>query len=251
MRRLLGLVGLALTVGACASASLVSDEQAEAIRRREEALAPHAPVIQETIKRSGRAGALAFFDLRDGRLMVLPGDTPGDAWARAASAPAGTPDRAALPTIMTFMHRTDLPKAPEGVATASLQEQEALQTRLAALDTELRTLSDAVAAARREAQTALDATRHETKKALDALAEDVSTTRKFMLQLAQLAYLNQDMNTENAAVLKKAAAASQESAANSARLAESMRQLSDHLAAQLKELAARLDGIQNRISNIK
>jgi len=30
-----------------------------------------------------------------------------------------------------------------------------------------------------------------------------------------------------------------------------MRQLSDHLAAQLKELASRLDGIQNRITNIK
>jgi len=40
MRRLLGLLGVALTVGACASASLVSDEQAEAIKRREQALAP-------------------------------------------------------------------------------------------------------------------------------------------------------------------------------------------------------------------
>ena len=251
MRRLLGLLGLALTIGACASASLVGDEQAEAIKRREQALAPHTPAIQETIKQAGRNGALAFFDLRDGRLVVLPGDTPADAWARAASAPGGTPDRAALPTIMTFVHRTDLPKAPDGIATASLQEQDALRTRLAALDTELRALSDAVAAARREAQTSLDATRVETKKALDGLAEEISTTRKFMLQLSQLAYLNQDMNAENAAVLKKAAAASQESAANSARLAESMRQLSDHLAAQLKELAARLDGIQNRISNIK
>ena len=251
MRRLLGLLGVALTVGACASASLVSDEQAEAIKRREQALALHTPAIQQTIKQSGRAGGLAFFDLRDGRLVVLPGDTPGDAWARAAAAPGGTPDQAAMPTIMTFVHRTDLPKGPEGISTAALQEQEGLRTRLASLDEELRSLSDAVAAARRDAQTSIDASRQETRKALDGLAEDVSTTRKFMLQIAQLSYLNQEMNAENASVLKKAAAASQESAASSAKIAESMRQLSDHLAAQLKELASRLDGIQNRITNIK
>ena len=251
MRRLLGLLGVALTVGACASASLVSDEQAEAIKRREQALALHTPAIQQTIKQSGRAGGLAFFDLRGGRLVVLPGDTPGDAWARAAAAPGGTPDQAAMPTIMTFVHRTDLPKGPEGISTAALQEQEGLRTRLASLDAELRSLSDAVAAARRDAQTSIDASRQETRKALDGLAEDVSTTRKFMLQIAQLSYLNQEMNAENASVLKKAAAASQESAASSAKIAESMRQLSDHLAAQLKELASRLDGIQNRITNIK
>ena len=216
MRRLLGLLGVALTVGACASASLVSDEQAEAIKRREQALALHTPAIQQTIKQSGRAGGLAFFDLRDGRLVVLPGDTPGDAWARAAAAPGGTPDQAAMPTIMTFVHRTDLPKGPEGISTAALQEQEGLRTRLASLDAELRSLSDAVAAARRDAQTSIDASRQETRKALDGLAEDVSTTRKFMLQIAQLSYLNQEMNAENASVLKKAAAASQESAASSA-----------------------------------
>ena len=251
MRRLLGLLAVALTIGACASASLVSDEQAEAIKRREQALVPHTPAIQQTIKQSGRAGALTFFDLGDGRLVVLPGDTPEDAWTRAAAAPGGTPDRAAMPAIVTFVHRMDLPKAPEGVSIARLQEQEALRTRLASLDAELRTLSDALAAARRDARASLDASRQETQKALDGLAEDVSTTRKFLLQIAQLAYLNQEMNADNAGVLKKAAAASQESALNSARLAESMRQLSDHLAAQLKDLASRLDGIQNRISNIK
>jgi hypothetical protein len=251
MRRLLGLLGVALTVGACASASLVSDEQAEAIKRREQALALHTPAIQQTIEQSGRAGGLAFFDLRDGRLVVLPGDTPGDAWARAAAAPGGTPDQAAMPTIMTFVHRTDLPKGPEGISTAALQEQEGLRTRLASLDAELRSLSDAVAAARRDAQTSIDASRQETRKALDGLAEDVSTTRKFMLQIAQLSYLNQEMNAENASVLKKAAAASQESAASSAKIAESMRQLSDHLAAQLKDLPSLLDVIHNRITHIK
>src|SRR5690242_11754593 len=126
MRRLLGLLAVALTIGACASASLVSDEQAEAIKRREQALVPHTPAIQQSIKQSGFAGALTFFDLRDGRLVVLPGDTPEDAWTRAAAAPGGAPDRAAMPTIVTFVHRMDLPKGPEGISTVRLQEHEAL-----------------------------------------------------------------------------------------------------------------------------
>jgi len=252
MRRLLGILGVVLTIGACASPSLVPDEQAAAIRRRERSLAPHSAAIQETIRRSGRAGALAFFDLRDGRPVVLPGDTPADAWARAIAAGAGgATDPAAVPAVITFVQRADLSRAPDGVLSASLREQETLRARLAGLDAELRTLSDAIGAAKQEAQTSVEANRRETRKALDALAEDVATARKFMLQVAQLGYLNQEMNAENAGVLKKAAAASQESATSSAKLAESMRQLSDHLATQLKELGARLDAIQNRISNIK
>src|SRR6185295_20170704 len=113
---------------------------------------------------------------------------------------------------------------PEGVLSASLREQAALRVRLSGLDAELRTLTDAIAAARQEAQTSIDANRRETQKALDGLTEDVATARKFMLQVAQLGYLNQEMNAENAGVLKKAAAASQESAAGSAKVAESMRQ---------------------------
>jgi hypothetical protein len=252
MRRYLGILGLALTIGACASPSLVPQEQAAAIRRREQSLAPHSAAIQETIRRSDRSGALAFFDLRDGHLVVLPGETPADAWARAIAAGAGgATDPVATPVVVTFVQRADLARAPEGVLAASLREEAALRVRLSGLDAELRTLTDAIAAARQEAQTSIDANRRETQKALDGLAEDVATARKFMLQVAQLGYLNQEMNAENAGVLKKAAAASQESAAGSAKVAESMRQLSDHLAAQLKELGARLDAIQNRINNIK
>ena len=250
MRGLLGLLVVATALGACLSPALVPDEQAAAIRRREQALAPHAAAIQETIRQSGRAGALAFFDLRDGRLVVLPGNTPADAWERAAAS-GGAPEPAALPTVTTFVARTDLSKGPEGVLTASLQEQEALRSRLVGIDGQLLALSDGIATARREAQDSIAANRQETQKALDGLAEDVATARKFMLQVAQLGYLNQEMNAENSSVLKKAAAASQESAGSSAKLAESMRQLSDHLAAQLKELGTRLDAIQNRITNIK
>lgn len=247
MRRLLRVLGLVMMVGGCASHALVPAPQATAIKHREQALAPHAAAIQDAIRQSGRTGALAFVDARDGRLAVLPGDTPADAWSRAAA----STDRAAAPAVLTFVYRADVPKEPESVTAAALQEQETQRATLAGLDGELRKLSDALAATRRDTQTSLDASRQETQKALDALTEELATARKFMLQVAQLGYLNQDMNAENASVLKKAAAASQESSANSAKLAESMRQLSEHLAAQLKDLAARLDAIQNRISNVK
>lgn len=252
MRRLLAPLGLAAMIGGCAGQSLVPPEQAAAIKHREQALAPHSAAIQAAIRQSGRAGALAYLDARDGRLVVLPGDTPTDAWSRSAtSGAAASADRAPAPPVITFVHRADLPKAPEGVTASSLQEQETLRTTLAGLDGELRKLSDAIAATRRDAQTSIGAVRQETQKALDALAEDVTTARKFMLQVAELGYLNQDMNAENASALKKAAAASQESSARAARLAESMRQLSEHLAGQLKELAERLDAIQNQLSNVK
>ena len=251
MRRLLAPLGLAALLGGCAGQSLVPPEQAAAIKHRERALAPHSAAIQAAIRQSGHAGALAFLDARDGRLVVLPGDTPTDAWSRSGSGADGSTDRAAAPPVVTFVHRADLPKAPEGVTSSFLQEQETLRTRLAGLDVELRQLSDAIAAARRDAQTSIDAVRQETQKALDGLAEDVTTARKFMLQVAELGYLNQDMNAENASALKKAATASQETSASAARLAVSMRQLSEHLAGQLKELGARLDAIQNRIGNVK
>jgi hypothetical protein len=252
MRRLLRVLGLVMMVGGCASQALVPGPQATAIKHREQALAPHAVAIQDAIRQSGRTGALAFVDARDGRLAVLPGDTPADAWSRAAASGSGAaPDRAAAPAVLTFVYRADVAKEPEAVTVAALQEQEAQRATLAGLDGELRKLSDALAATRRDTQTSLDASRQETQKALDALTEELAMARKFMLQVAQLGYLNQDMNAENASVLKKAAAASQESSANSAKLAESMRQLSEHLAAQLKDLATRLDAIQNRISNVK
>jgi len=144
-----------------------------------------------------------------------------------------------------------VPKAPESVTYSFLQQQETLRTTLAALDTELRKLSDSVVATRRETQTSIATAREDMQKALDSLAEDLAAARKFVLQTAQLGWLNQEMNVENANGIRKLSAASQQVSANSAKLADTMRQLSDSLAGQLKELAARLDAIQNRISNVK
>lgn len=251
--RLLALVmSLAMVVAGCASHSLVPREQAQAIKHRHRALAPYSATIQETMRRSGKAGALAFLDSGDGRLVVLPGDTPAEAWARHVASPAdGSPGRVSLPPVVTFVYRADVPKAPESVTSSDLQEQETLRTTLGTLDTELRKLSDSVVATRRETQASIATTREDIQKALDALAEELATARKFMLQVAQLGWLNQETNAENANAIRKAAAASQEASANSAKMAESMRQLSDTLASQLKDLAARLEAIQNRVSNLK
>jgi len=246
MHRVLRLLALAVTIYGCASHSLVPPDQAAAIKRREQALAPHSAAIQDAIRQSGRTGALAFLDSGDSRLVTLPGDTPLDAWARSTPS-----DRTSAPAVITFVHRADVAKEPEPVTSSFLQEQERIRSTFATIDGEIQKLSEAVAAARRDAQTSIDGVRQETQKALEGMAEDLTTARKFMLQVAQLGYLNQEMNAENANAIRKAAAASQEASANSAKLAESMRQLSDHLAAQLKDLATRLDAIQNRISNLK
>ncbi len=89
------------------------------------------------------------------------------------------------------------------------------------------------------------------QKTLDSLADDLATARKFMLQTAQLAWLDHELSVENANGIRKVAAASQELTASSAKLADTIHHLSDSLAHQLKELAARLDAIQNRVSNLK
>src|SRR5215470_1549390 len=246
MHRVLRLLALAVTIYGCASHPLVPPDQAAAIKRREQALAPHSAAIQDAIRQSGRTGALAFLDSGDSRLVTLPGDTPLDAWARSTPS-----DRTSAPAVITFVHRADVAKEPEPVTSSFLQEQERIRSTFATIDGEIQKLSESVAAARRDAQTSIDGVRQETQKALDGMAEDLTTARKFLLQVAQLGYLNQEMNAENANAIRKAAAASQEASANSAKLAESMRQLSDHLAAQLKDLATRLDAIQNRISNLK
>jgi G:T/U-mismatch repair DNA glycosylase len=252
MRQLLLALSLAVVGVGCASQTLVPREQAVAIKNRDEALALHAAAIQDRIRQSGRVGALAFLDTGDGHLVVLPGDSPANAWARYIADPSGSPTgRAAVPPVITFVYRADLPKEPDSVTTRVLEEQEALRTTLAALDTELRTLSDSIVATRREAQTSLTTAREDTQKALDALAGELAEARKFMLQTAQVGWLNQEMNVENANALRKSAAASQEASVSSAKLAETMRHLSDSLAGQLKELAARLEAIQNRITNIK
>ena len=253
MRQRLLVLSLAMVVAGCASRhSLVPTEQAVAIQNRDRALAPHSAAIQDTIRQSGNVGALAFLDAGDGHLVVLPGDSPAEAWARYLASPSGSPTgRVSVPPVVSFVHRADVPKAPESVTYSFLQQQETLRTTLAALDTELRKLSDSVVATRRETQTSIATAREDMQKALDSLAEDLAAARKFVLQTAQLGWLNQEMNVENANGIRKLSAASQQVSANSAKLADTMRQLSNSLENHLKELAARLDAIQNRISNVK
>jgi len=252
MRQWLLVLSLAVVVIGCASHPLVPKEQAEAIKNRDRALAPHSAAIQDTIRQSGNEGALAFLDAGDGHLVVLPGDSPGEAWARHIASPSGSPTgRASMPPVISFVYRADVPKAPESLTSRSLEQQETLRATLAALDAELRKLSDSVVATRGETQTSIATAKEDMQKALDSLAGDLAAARKFMLQTAQLGSLNQEMNVANANGLRKVTAASQEVSANSAKLADTMRQLSENLASQLKELAARLDAIQERISNVK
>jgi uncharacterized protein YukE len=230
----------------------VPTEQAVAIKDRDRGLAPHSAAIQNTIRQSGNVGALAFLDAGDGHLVVLPGDTPADAWDRYIASPSGSPTgRVSVPPVVSFVYRADVPKEPESVTYRFLEEQVTLRTTLAALDSELRKLSDSVVATRRETETSIATAREDMQKALDSLAKDLAAARKFMLQTAQLGRLDHEMNVENANGIRKLAAASQEVSANSAKLADTMRQLSDNLASQLKELAARLDAIQDRISDVK
>jgi len=252
MRQLLLVLSLGVVVVGCASHPLVPREQAVAIKNRDRALAPHSTAIQDTIRQSGNVGALAFLDAGDGHLVVLPGDTPSDAWARYIESPSGSlTGRVSPPPVVSFVYRADVPKEPESVSHRFLEEQVSFRTTLAALDTELRKLSESVVATRRETQTSIATAREDMQKALDSLAGDLAAARKFMLQTAQLGSLNHELNVANASGLRKVAAASQEVSANSAKLADTMRQLSDNLASQLKELAARLDAIQERISNVK
>jgi roadblock/LC7 domain-containing protein len=262
----LPLVSLALVVVGCAGPSLMPKAQAAAIKDRDRALASHADAIQAAIRQSGNVGALAFLDANDGRLIVLPGDSPPDAWARYATSPESGTGRVSVPAVVIFVHRADVPKAPEAVTQSALQQHEALRTSVTALETELRDayrrteerlglvqreLAESIAATKQETDGSLAAARADMQKALSSLAEDLAAARKFMLQTAQLGWLNDELNVENARAIRKVAAASQELTASSARLEDTMRQLSDSLASQLKELASRLDTIQGKVSNLK
>jgi hypothetical protein len=245
MRPLLLVLSLAVVLTGCASHSLMPKEQAVAIKDRDRALAPHSAAIQDTIRQSGNVGALAFLDAKDGHLVVLPGDSPWEAWARYLASHVGSPsDRVSMPPVVSFVHRADVPKAPESVTYGALQ-------RLVALDAELRQLSDSLVTTRRETQTSIATAREDMQKALDSLAEELAAAHKLMLRTAELGRLNQEMNVENANGIRKLSATSQQVSANAAKLAETLRQLSDSLAAQLKELGTRLDSIQNKISNLK
>ena len=203
------------------------------------------------MRQSGNVGALAFLDAKDGHLVVLPGDSPVDAWARYATAPDGQSSSVSMPDVVTFVYRTDIPKAPETLTQSALQQQQAQRT---AFVSELRRVEEQLGLMQRQLTEAMAATKQDTDKAaaeMRALAEDLAAARKFMLQTAQLGWLNQEMAVENTNGIRKIAAASQELAASSTKLEENVRQLSERLGSQLKELAARLDSIQGKIQNIK
>jgi len=261
---LLGAVVLLLA--GCASHSLIPRDQAKAIAERERSLAVHADGIQAAIRQSGNFGGLAFLDDRDARLVVLPGDTPAEAWARHAASASGDPARVSVPAVVTYVHRADLPAAPETVSVRALEEQRALRGSLSALEAEARDaerrtaerlretqreLAEALAAAKQEADRALASASADTQRALRAVADDLAAARAFVLQTAQLGLLTHDLAVENASGMRRIEAASQSLAATSARLAESMQQLSEGLARQLKELVERIEAIRTKMSEIK
>ena len=158
-------------------------------------------------------GALAFLDAKDGRLVVLPGDSPADAWARYTASPESETGRASVPPVLTFVHRADVPKAPETVTRSALQQQQDCP-EVAALETELRdahrrargaswpsysaSSPTSMAATKQEADMSLAAARADMQTALTSLSDELATVRKFMLQTAQLGWLNHELNVENA-----------------------------------------------------
>jgi hypothetical protein len=246
----LPLMSLALVVVGCASHSLMPETQVGAIKDRDRALASHAAAIHAAIGQSGNVGALAFLDAKDGRLIVLPGDSSADAWSRYTASPEGETGRVSVPPVLTFVHRADVPKAPETVTLSVLQQQAQLRGAYRRFEEQLgivqRGLAESIAATKREA-----GARADMQTALTSLSEDLEAVRKFMLQTAQLGWLNHELNVENATGIRKVATASQDVSASSARLEETMRQLSESLAGQLKELATRLDTIQGKVSSLK
>jgi hypothetical protein len=260
------LAGLALLLAGCApSISLVSREQADAIGRRDRALAAHAADIQAAIRQSGALGALAFLDIRDGRLVVFPGNTPEEAWAGQAAA---APERAgvAAPAVVRFVYRADVPAAPEVVNWATLQQHHALRATLSALEAEIRAsearaeerieeirreVAASRAAAKEETDRALAAASADTQRALRALADDVAAVRAFALQSAELGWLTHELSTDTARGMRRLEASSQALSASTAQLPTSIQQLSDALARQLKELGDRLEAIRGKIGEIK
>jgi hypothetical protein len=265
----LPLLGLTLLGLGCATPSLMSGAQAASVKERERALARHADAIHRTIQASGNTGALAFLDAVDGRLVVLPGDGPAEAWARFGASPDAESGRVAPPEVMTFVHRADVPEPPETVSKRALRQHEEARASAAALERQLgdlrdthrrmeerlaavqRELTEAIAASRQETDASLAASRAEVQQALNTFNEDLAAVRQFLLQTAQLGWLNHEMNVENAGGIRKVTTASQELSASAARLQEAVRQLSDGLNQQLKELATRLETIQTRIGSLK
>jgi len=236
-------MSLAVVVVGCASPSLLPDVQAVAIQDRDRALALHADAIHAAISQSGKMGALVFLDATDSHLVVLPGESPADAWARYR--------RVSMPPVLTFVHRADVPKAPETIPRSVLQQQAQLRDAWRRIEERLSIVQSELAESKREADASLTGARADMQAALSSLAEDLAAARKFMLQTAQLGSLDHELNVETETGLRTVATASQELSASSARLEEIMRELPERLAGQLKELANRLDTIQGKVSRLK
>jgi hypothetical protein len=122
------------------------------------------------------------------------------------------------------------------------------EERLAGIQREL---AESIAATKQETDRSLAGAKADLQRALTALGEELAAARAFMLQTAQLGWLNQELNVENANSIRRVATAGQELTATSARLAAMVQQLSETLAGQLKELATRLDAIQGKVGDIK
>jgi hypothetical protein len=247
----LPLMSLAVVVVGCASPSLLPEVQAVAIQDRDRALALHADAIHAAISQSAKVGALVFLDAKDSHLVVLPGESPADAWARHTMLPENGTGRVSMPPVLTFVHRADVPKAPETIPRSVLQQQAQLRDAWRRIEEGLSIVQSELAESKREADASLTGARADMQAALSSLAEDLAAVRKFMLQTARLGSLNHELNAETKTGLRKVATASQELSASSARLEEIMRELPERLAGQLKELANRLDTIQGKVSSLK
>src|SRR5207244_7961212 len=95
------------------------------------------------------------------------------------------------------------------VTQSALQQHQAQLTSMAAFASELRRIEERLGLVQRE----LAATKQDTDKAVAdvrALAEDLAAVRKFMLQTAQLGWLNHELTVENSNGMRRMAATRQE-----------------------------------------
>src|SRR5262249_13703380 len=146
------------------------------IEGQSRALAAKADAIQAAIRESGHTGGLAFLDA-DGRLVVLPGNTPADAWARHAASPAGAAGRASVPPVVSYVYRADVAAPPETVNTRTFEQQDALRASMAALEAEARAAQqrtdERLAAIRREIDESVDAAKQEAVRSVAAATADL------------------------------------------------------------------------------
>src|SRR5262249_43119786 len=94
------LISALLLVTGCANHSLVPAAQGDGRGDGDGARATHSAAPRAAIRRGGRGGARAFLDTKDGHLVVLPGDSPADAWARSVTSPEGGTDPASMPPVV-------------------------------------------------------------------------------------------------------------------------------------------------------